>query len=78
MRTIRWNKKGKWANKIMKKTWIVLRNILLNIVAAFVVWTIISNSMTAYERTNTYQLGNWLRLMVGTCTFIQRVKAIIQ
>ena len=47
----------------MKKTkkrfriWIVLRNILFSILAAFVIWVIFSNIMTAYEQKKYQPIG---------------------
>lgn len=52
----------------MKKTkkkfrlWMVLRNILLAIVAAFVIWIIFSNIMTAYEQKKYPPIGELVKV----------------
>ncbi|MBB4825070.1 pimeloyl-ACP methyl ester carboxylesterase [Sporosarcina luteola] len=43
--------------KIRSRIWIVLRNILLSVLAVFVVWIAFSNIMTAYEQKKYQPIG---------------------
>ena len=58
--------------------WIILRNILLGIVAALVIWIIFSNVMTAYEQKKYPAIGQLVEVDGKICTSIQRVMVKIQ